>query len=267
MRVGFEGEGDPIPLEALPGASDLGELPTQTLLLTEADGFKAEDYVNLGYTHYEVICIGAAGGRGGDERAGNLFSSGEYTVNSIGGGPGGGGLHVVSGLLVALPALVEVIIGQPGVKGGDDDGQPHYADDKVYAHRGTDGGYSSFNGDTCMASGGKGGLPPSNPYNTEDAPDPNPPGTSQFYRPGGKGGDGGVGGRTEAGGGAEGVESIFTRGTTTNYDTNSETNSANWTFPAGKDGSWDGTIGEGGGGGSGGKKIVYIQGGGQMPGV
>jgi len=62
MRVLLNGQGQPIPLEALPIPSADGDLPPQRFILTE--DFDKTDWVGLGYTHFEVFCIGACGGRG-----------------------------------------------------------------------------------------------------------------------------------------------------------------------------------------------------------
>jgi collagen type III alpha len=239
MRLGFNGFGTPIPDEAMPSAT-LGDLPTQTLVLTE-EGFRAEDYVGLGYTHYEVMCVGGAGGNGGNRKSG-------FGAWSNGGGGGGGGLHIVTGLLVALPALVEVVIGAAGADGAD---EPNVgkADPSWHAPLdGEDGGASTFNGETCKASGGKGGE------GTKQGIDVVwlgvGPASSTFYRPGGRGGAGGIGGQVEAGGGAAGAGTIFTDPGPGPHAR--EDGPQYWSRPQGSDGSWDGTIGQGGGGGDGG---------------
>lgn len=65
-RIELGGEGSPIPTEALPD-NLLTEDDIAPLTLVLSDGnFAKADYVGLGYTNYEVWCIGAAGGRGGD---------------------------------------------------------------------------------------------------------------------------------------------------------------------------------------------------------
>jgi len=151
-----------------------------------------------------------------------------------GGGGGGGGLHVVAGLLIDLPDECPVVVGQAGTNA--DPGQishpnpitpiPPYSPGSindtpgvtlVAPVTGEDGGHSSFNGDTCKASGGKGGNPGAHWS-----------GSTLMYEA--KGGDGGVGNQTAAGGGAAGSA----------------------TEDNGADGTWDGAIGEGGGGGRGG---------------
>lgn len=114
MRFVLNGEGLVIPLEALPIPSEDGDLPPQTLLLPTGD-FLKQDYVGLGYTHFEVWCIGAVGGAGGSY----LESSAFYTHGSknYGGGGGGGGLHHVAGLLADLPDATPVVVGQAGIDG------------------------------------------------------------------------------------------------------------------------------------------------------
>jgi hypothetical protein len=66
-RIRLSGEGLPIPVSALPDPNLDSNFPPQAFLFTESGAFDKTDYENLGYTHYEVICIGAAGGSGGAE--------------------------------------------------------------------------------------------------------------------------------------------------------------------------------------------------------
>lgn len=187
----------------------------------------------------------------------------------IGGAGGGGGLQVMSGVLNDLPDSVPIAVGQAGIDaiaaqiGSPDLYDPFFRDSTLslsdfssasfYEDRqlaldthyftntwpplgdptrplfppgqpGNDGGASAF-GEICMASGGKGGGPAIVWV-----------GTNRFFAA--HGGEGGVGGRLEAGGGAAG-------------STDSSKN--------GKDGIWDGTIGQGGGGGRGGMSEVKAE--------
>lgn len=327
-RIYLGGEGAPIPQIALPDPN-IGDSAPIFLVLANGQTFDKADYISLGFTGYEVWCVGAAGGRGSqgggrivttpeDLRSGGVIwketiiterysdamwqtvlksydyvaaESGvtgysveingrptwltvhqfaEYVnpnhLNTItvysdpvlalapmyGGAGGGGGLHVVSGLLVDLPDSVLVAIGQAGAdappgqiqSNGPWDPVPppwppdplywngtYYYDDAVLLNAserwpsvhptlpkpvaGGDGGASSF-GAIAKASGGKGG-----------GPSITWPGNVRTFT--GKGGDGGLGGRTTAGGGGLGSSSDA----------------------SGEDGSWDGTIGGGGGGGRG----------------
>ena len=187
---------------------------------------------------------------------------------SLGGAGGGGGVCVGSGLLADLPAAVPIAVGQHGTDGAN--GQdlnssptyvpepprwvdrhhymlaPEWVDNHYFSspadmakvdivnnwgylwplpheavpppEPGEDGGSSSFGGLT-VASGGKGGHSGIKWVGAVKSDD-------QI------GGDGGVGGQSAAGGGAQG----------------STARSA-----SGKDGTWDGIIGQGGGGGFGGK--------------
>lgn len=66
MRVLLNGEGTPIPIQALPDELAISDLPPLTFVLDGTEDFPAGDYASLGYTNFEAICIGAAGGRGGD---------------------------------------------------------------------------------------------------------------------------------------------------------------------------------------------------------
>lgn len=65
-RIEFDGAGDPIPTLALPPFGGDSDIPSTTLTFTENSDFPVSDYVALGFTHFEVWCVGAAGGRGGD---------------------------------------------------------------------------------------------------------------------------------------------------------------------------------------------------------
>jgi Glycine-rich domain len=142
--------------------------------------FNVQQYIDLGYTHFDVICIGAGGGKGGGIDTAN---SGTLVVN-YGGAGGGGGFHRVRGLLSALPSSCPVVVGVAGTAGADRVSNPALATD------GGDGGYSSFNNPTCRASGGKGGKrAQSNSLTVSTAAN---------------GGDGGIGNRTTAGGGGTG---------------------------------------------------------------
>ena len=252
MRVELAGLGDPIPTVALPDPNLDDALPPQSFVLPNGSNFVKTDYVGLGYTHYEAICIGAAGGRGGGNQFALNILAGSMT-RSHGGGGGGGGLHRVVGLLSELPVICPVVVGQVGANGVDGNGHwpynpvgsPPYPPNPSYiaSQNGQDGGASTFNGDTCRASGGKGGskTPIDMSYGS-------PYWEAEGMIPGGNGGEGGTGNRIIAGGGADGALSVLQfhvdPGGATVYD------GANLT-PA-IDGIWDGIIGEGGGGGRGG---------------
>lgn len=174
-------------------------------------------YIELGYTHFDVICIGGGGGMGGGIDTANTGT----LVRNYGGAGGGGGFHRVKGLLSALPSEVAIIVGTGGSLGTEHASNPGFCTD------GGNGGYSSFNGDTCRASGGKGGKKvASNSLTvTTDA----------------DGGEGGLGDRTTAGGGAAGgIAGTPTSGGPGTPGTN------------GTDGTLLQDIGQGGGGGAGG---------------
>ncbi|HMS83612.1 MAG TPA: hypothetical protein PKD12_08180 [Nitrospira sp.] len=155
--------------------------------------FAKAEFVALGYTDFDVICIGAAGGVGG-----GIYSPGASPQNAIqGGSPGGGGIHRVQGLLSALGALTPVVIGAAGVD------QPNNATNSVSGlANGTDGGATTFDGTRCRASGGKGGKSP----------------TSYSPAGGNSGGDGGIGNSTTAGGGALGSTAVGTPGADGTWD-------------------------------------------------
>jgi hypothetical protein len=347
-RVDFGGYSSPMPDISLPDPHLSEQLPTQVLELADGVPFKKTDWVALGYTHYEVWCVGAAGGWGSgvfddvswplsysiesappDIWAAHLaalayfdtrltpakdfyrdyytqvissvplnlpygyltyagpengytggyayglthYQAEEYynpqhllsvttihapfyqqSASAFGGAGGGGGLHVVSGRLDDLPDLVDVVVGKAGANALPGQTQssglwvppfPPYpqvdpndpASQWAVRHpdaipsfsppvAGEDGGASSFGGDICQASGGKGGHPAVVWANGVPMVD-------------GGGGEGGVGGRSAPGGGAAGG--------LPEQDVYSETLKR-----AGQDGTWDGTIGQGGGGGRGG---------------
>jgi hypothetical protein len=63
-RFQLGGQGSPIPNIALPDPNLSSDLPVQSLELVDGVPFDKADWVALGYTHYEVWCIGGAGGLG-----------------------------------------------------------------------------------------------------------------------------------------------------------------------------------------------------------
>lgn len=124
MRIELKGKGTSIPVFGLPSFSAEGDLPTQTFLLENGVPFVKTDYVSLGYTHYEVMCVGAVGGKGGDNPSPYRYSQG--------GGGGGGGLMAAAGLLADLPESTPVVVGQPGADGRDVDAFDYVAGRKEY---------------------------------------------------------------------------------------------------------------------------------------
>lgn len=189
---------------------------------TSNQNLDVQKYIDMGYTHFDVICIGAGGGMGGGIDTANTGT----LVRNYGGAGGGGGFHRVKGLLSVLPALAPVVVGAGGTLGAEHASNPASTTD------GGDGGASSFNDPTCRASGGKGGKRAQSNSLTV---------TTQA-----NGGDGGLGNRTAAGGGATGGLA--------------GTPSSTGPGTAGADGVDGtvfndllyGTIGQGGGGGAGG---------------
>lgn len=69
-RIEFGGHEGPIPDIAIPDPNLSSDLPIQSLELIDGVPFEKADWVALGYTHYEVWCIGGAGGRGADVMSG-----------------------------------------------------------------------------------------------------------------------------------------------------------------------------------------------------
>lgn len=70
MRILLGGQGDPIPPIALPDPSSSDAAVPVILLPVDGDAFDPADYLSLGYTHYEVWCVGAVGGQGADVASG-----------------------------------------------------------------------------------------------------------------------------------------------------------------------------------------------------
>lgn len=184
--------------------------------------FDTLSYIDLGYTHFEVICIGGAGGHGGGIDTQNTGT----TVRSYGGAGGGGGFHRIRGLLSALPNSCSIIVGVGGAIGVSQSGNPP---NLGAVTDGSDGEASTFNTNTCRASGGKGGKRVQANSVTV---------SSQAH-----GGEGGIGNRSIAGGGAAGG----TAGTPTAPGPGTPgTNGIDGSI------SNNGVVGKGGGGGAGG---------------
>jgi hypothetical protein len=280
MRISLQGHGDPIPESAFPAPGEDVNVPSKSFLLEDGVPYvKAADVAD-GFTHFEVWCVGACGGRGGDRLG--VTGSGGY--NLWGGGGGGGGMHRVAGLLADLPDSSPVVVGQAGADADPIgpletyelitvDGAGHVVfpistypnPDYVEPPPGDDGGASSFNGTTCRASGGKGGLAPSpDVFRDFLTPqhDSEPPGTT--FDPGpeyareigagadvGTGGEGGCGDRTTAGGGAPGGWGAYpdVPPSAIPFTPKVYTEAGN--------GSWNGSIGKGGGGSHGGKIWIF----------
>lgn len=192
--------------------------PAPLVLRYEASAtFDTAYYINLGYTHFDVICIGAGGGTGGGIDTNNTGT----LLRCWGGAGGGGGYFRTRGLLSALPSSCPIVVGTGGVVGTSHASLPANTTD------GVDGGYSSFNTNTCRASGGKGGKRVQSNSTTV---------TTQAH-----GGAGGIGNSVVAGGGAAGgiagtpaLPGPGVAGT------------------PGVDGTFDYDLGKGGGGGAGG---------------
>lgn len=189
--------------------------PDPLVITSKGENFDTAKYLNLGFTHFEVICIGGGGGAGGGV---DNWAAGQFRAS--GGAGGGGGFHRVRGLLSALPAVCPVVVGGGGAP-GTVSGNPALTTD------GGDGAASTFNTNTCRASGGKGGKRAQSNSNT--------------VNPQSNGGDGGVGNRTTAGGGAAGGLS-GTPGA----------GGPSVAGTPGQDGTFFPDIGKGGGGGAGG---------------
>lgn len=183
------------------------------------DTFAKLPYIDLGYTHFEVICIGGGGGMGGGIDTNNTGT----LIRNYGGAGGGGGFHRIRGLLSALPDTCAVVVGVGGILGTEHVSNPALTTD------GGDGGPSTFNTNTCRASGGKGGKRAQS--------------NSETVSTQADGGEGGVGNRLVTGGGAAGGVA----GTPTALGPGTPgTNGVDGTI------SNNGVLGKGGGGGAGG---------------
>jgi hypothetical protein len=198
-------------------AGSMNQPPPLAVKLMDGIPFVPQQYIDMGYTYFDVIAIGAGGGMGGGIDTGNTGTA----IRSFGGAGGGGGLHRVRGLLAALPPACPVVVGLGGNPGSN------HVSDPAQTTDGGDGGYSSFNDATCRASGGRGGQRAQS--------------NSLTISTQAAGGQGGAGDRVLAGGGALGGSA----------GTPSATGPGTAGTPGGW-GAWDGTIGEGGGGGAGG---------------
>jgi hypothetical protein len=81
-RIEFDGQGQPIQVIALPPVGSGEDLPTTVLSFTADTDFSVKQYEDLGFTHYEVWCVGAAGGRGGDSSA-SIFYAVEENIRPV----------------------------------------------------------------------------------------------------------------------------------------------------------------------------------------
>lgn len=301
-RIEFDGLGAPISTIALPPFGSDSDLTPVVLTFAEDAVFLAQTYRDLGFTHFETWCVGGAGGQGGSIPDANSA----IRRISYGGEGGGGGLHVVSGLLVDLPDEVAVVVGKGGASGTD--GTPYYRwrgvsaiqypygptiptmmavtkdsgpipgmvdgagnaippyffvsySPQLYSlepayvapHDGQDGTASTFNGDTCCASGGTAGKKTPLYDNGVSFLTGRPADIEIGYNssPGGNGGQGGAGGRIAVGGGGAGATSsapaFWGVGEGHTYGEQKP-----FTYTLAEQGTWDGSIGTGGGGGMGG---------------
>ena len=187
------------------------------LMFNANQTFDTLKYFDLGYTHFEVICIGGGGGMGGGIDTANTGT----LIRSYGGAGGGGGFHRVRGLLSALPNTCPVVVGAGGAPGSE------HASSPASCTNGGNGGPSTFNDTTCRASGGEGGKRVQSNSDTVSTQ--------------ANGGDGGVGNRINPGGGGGGGIA----------GTPSATGPGVAGVP-GVDGTLFNNIGKGGGGGAGG---------------
>lgn len=187
------------------------------LMFNDNTTFVTAYYIDRGYTHFEVICIGGGGGMGGGIDTGNTGT----LIRSYGGAGGGGGFHRVRGLLSALPASCPIVVGVGGSPGTE------HASSPASCTNGGNGGASTFNDTTCRASGGEGGKR----VQTNSV-------TASTIA---NGGDGGVGNRVNPGGGGTGGQAGVPTAT-----------GPGTPGTVGQDGTLFNNVGKGGGGGAGG---------------
>jgi hypothetical protein len=81
-RIEFDGQGLPIPKIALPPMGGDEDIPTTVLVFKDNVDFSVKQYQDLGFTHFEAWCIGAAGGRGGDSSS-QIFYAAEEIMRPV----------------------------------------------------------------------------------------------------------------------------------------------------------------------------------------
>lgn len=145
-RIEFAGKGEPIPEYAIPPFGSSSVIPPTILTYIDNSVLSIQTYRDLGYTHFEVWCIGAAGGKGGGVQTINpsdpSYIYGSIPSSSYGGEGGGGGLHKIGGLLEDLPAVVPIVVGKEGFSGTD--GTRHYRWRVATSYRYGAGGWSYY---------------------------------------------------------------------------------------------------------------------------
>lgn len=80
MRVELKGDAQPDPIFALPDPGSESTLPSLVLNLPNGVPFLPAQYIEQGYNHYEVWCIGGVGGQGGNAYDAVLFASTSVTA-------------------------------------------------------------------------------------------------------------------------------------------------------------------------------------------
>lgn len=73
-QIEFDGIGERIPTIALPPFGSDSNLPPTMFTFTDNADFLVAQYRELGFTHFEAWCVGAAGGRGGDASSSVIFA-------------------------------------------------------------------------------------------------------------------------------------------------------------------------------------------------
>lgn len=234
-----------------------------TLALPHGSIFDPVFYLDGGYTDFEVTVIGAAGGAGATIRGAPFYPATEGPIAAYGGAGGGGGLHVVQGLLEDLPPEgVPVVVGRVGL-----DGTRYASTTDPYVAVGVHGTPLNFD------SGPGHGQPysdngiPRPPYMSPDsAPGEVAHGQVYYVNPwigaGIDGADGQAssfgdiavasGGKGGLRANASGPTSVAGQGGQGGIGGTDVAGGGGIPYPDNPDGAWDGTIGQGGAGGKGG---------------
>lgn len=123
--------------------------PIYTRTSAGSYNFDRTIYCMAGYTKFDVLIIGASGGR-----AGNAFGTTIKTKTSwlYGAAGGGGGALRLQGDLAALPQSTPFTVGASGSVGSSSSGN------NVKADNGSNGGTSTFLSSSYAAYGGKGAI-------------------------------------------------------------------------------------------------------------
>lgn len=135
-------------------------VPKPVVLVYDVDStLDIAAYVALGYKFFDVICVGAGGGRGGNTYGEDTLHAGTY-VRGFGGNGGGGGYARFRGLLTVIGDSADIVVGTPGAPGTDSISESTF--NPSTTTDGGNGGDSKFLPDNgfiyIWATGGHGGY-------------------------------------------------------------------------------------------------------------